>query len=118
MTMRQLKALLLAALALVFVAGVGTGAWIGSLAAATQGPRTFLDLRVRDFQRVLDLSPTQVRQLREVLRDHDQRKEQIRQPSPEQFQELLALEAKSRGRIRQILTEAQQREYDTRARPR
>lgn len=117
MTMRQLKALLLAALALVFVAGVGTGAWIGSLAAATQGPRT-LDRRVRDFQRTLDLSPTQVRQLREVLHDHDQRKERIRQPSPEQFQDLLALEAQSRGRIRQLLTEEQQREYDRLARPR
>ena len=116
MTMRQLKALLLAALALVFVAGVGTGAWIGSLAAATQGPT--LDRRVRDFTKVYDLSPTQVRQLREVLHDHDQRKERIRQPSPEQFQELLALEAESRGRIRQILTEEQQREYDRRARPR
>jgi Spy/CpxP family protein refolding chaperone len=114
--MRQLKALLLAALALVFVAGVGTGAWIGSLAAATQGPRS-LD-RVGDFERVLDLSPTQVRQLREILYDHDHRRDRIRQPTPEQFQELMALEAESRGRIRQILTEDQRREYDRRALPR
>jgi len=115
--MRQLKTLLIAALALVFVAGAGTGAWIGSLAAATQGPRN-LDRRVRDFTKAYDLSPTQVRQLREVLHDHDQRKERIRQLTPEQFQELRALEAESRGRIRQLLTEEQQREYDTRARPR
>jgi len=77
-----------------------------------------LDRRVRDFTKAYDLSPTQVRQLREVLHDHDQRKERIRQLTPEQFQELRALEAESRGRIRQLLTEEQQREYDTRARPR
>jgi hypothetical protein len=112
--MRQLKVLLLVALALVFVAGVGTGAWIGTLAASTQEPRT-LDRRVRDFQRVFDLSATQVRQLREILHDHDQKKEQIRQLTPEQFQELRALEAGSRGRIRQMLTEEQAREYDRRA---
>ncbi len=112
--MRQLKALLLAALALVFVAGMGTGAWLGSL-AATAGPRTLTDLRVRDFQRALDLTPTQVRQLREVLYDYDQGKERIRQPTPEQFQELLALEADSRRRIRQLLTKEQRAEYDRRA---
>lgn len=115
--MRQLKILLLAALALVFVAGVGTGAWIGSLAAATQEPRS-LDRRVDDFKEVFDLSPTQVRQLREILHDHDQQKERIRQMTPEQFQELRALEAESRGRIRQMLTEEQLREYDRRVAPR
>jgi len=112
--MRQLKALLLAALALVFVAGVGTGAWIGSLAAATQGPPS-LDRRVDDFKDAFDLSPTQVRQLREILHDHDQKKERIRQPTAEQFQELRTLEAESRGRIRKMLTEEQLREYDRRA---
>lgn len=111
--MRQLKALLLAALALVFVAGVGTGAWIGSLAAATPG--TGLDRRVRDFTRVYDLSPTQVRQLREILYDLDQRKEQILQPTTEQFQRKRAVEAEARGKIRQILTEEQLRDYDRRA---
>lgn len=115
--MRQLKTLLIAALALVFVAGVGTGAWIGSLLAATQGPPT-VDRRVRDFTGVFDLSPTQVRQLREVLYDHDHGKERIRQMTAEQFQELRALEAESRGRIRQLLTEEQRREYDRRAGPR
>ncbi len=112
--MRQLKTLLLAALALVFVAGMGTGAWIGSLAAAPRAPRS-LDPRVHDFTRFFDLSPTQVRQLSEVLYDHDQRKERIRQPTPEQFQELRALEAESRQRIRQLLTEEQRLEYDRRA---
>lgn len=111
--MRQLKVLLLASLALVFVAGVGTGAWIGSLAAATGAPRT-LDRRVRDFEGVFDLTPTQVRQLRDVLHEHDQKKEKICQPTPEQFQEVVALEAESRGRIRQLLTEEQRREYDRR----
>jgi Spy/CpxP family protein refolding chaperone len=111
--MRQLKTLLIAALALVFVAGVGTGAWIGSLAAATHEPRK-LDRRVRDFTNVFDLSATQVRQLREVLYDHDQEKERIRQMTPEQSLELRALEAESRGRIRQLLTEEQRTEYDRR----
>jgi len=111
--MRQLKALVIAALALVFVAGAGTGAWIGSLAAARQEPRK-LDRRVQDFQRFFDLSPTQVRQLREILYDHDQKKERIRQLTPEQSRELRTLEAESRGRIRQILTEEQAREYDRR----
>jgi len=109
--MRQLKTLLLAALALVFVAGVGTGAWIGSLAAAQREPRK-LDRRVEDFQRVFDLSPTQVRQLREILHDHDQKKEQIQKVT--QYGEIRALEAESRQRIRQILTEEQAREYDRR----
>jgi hypothetical protein len=112
--MRQLKVLLVATLALVFVAGVGTGAWIGTLAAATQAPPT-LDRRVRDFQRNFDLTPTQVRQLRETLHDHDVRKDRIRQPSPEQFQALRALEEESRARIRALLTEEQRREYDRRA---
>jgi hypothetical protein len=111
--MRQLKALIFASLALVFVAGVGTGAWIGTLAAATPGPT--LDRRVRDFTDAYELSPTQVRQLREILHDHDQEKERIRQLTPEQFRELRALEAVSRGRIRQMLTEDQLMEYDRRA---
>lgn len=116
--MRQLKALLLAALALVFVAGVGTGAWIGSLAAAAQGPRK-LDLRVRDFQRFYDLSPTQVRQLREILHDHDKEKDRIiREITSEQLRKISDLETESRGRIRQILTEEQRGEYDRRAAPR
>ncbi len=113
--MRQLKTLLVAALALVFVAGVGTGAWIRSLAAAAHEPPK-LDRRVRDFTDVFDLSATQVRQLREVLYDHDQAKERIRQLT--QSQEIRALEAKSRGRIRQLLTEEQRREYDRRTGPR
>jgi predicted acylesterase/phospholipase RssA len=111
--MRQLKVLLLASLALVFVAGVGTGAWIGSLAAATKEPRS-LDRRVQDFEAVFDLTPTQVRQLREVLADFDQRKEKICQPTTEQSRELEALKAESRGRVRQLLTEEQRLEWDTR----
>jgi gas vesicle protein len=110
--MRQLKALILASLALVFVAGVGTGAWIGSLAAATPAPT--LDRRVRDFTKVYDLSPTQVRQLREILYDHDQKKKRLQQPTPEQK----ALEAETRGHIRQMLTEEQLVQYDRRAAPR
>jgi hypothetical protein len=112
--MRQLKVLLLASLALVFVAGVGTGAWIGTLTAAPQEPRSF-DRRVRDFQRVFDLSPTQVRQLREILHDFDQQKARIQQPTPEQSREQRALEAESRARIRELLTEEQRLEYDRRA---
>jgi len=108
--MRQLKALLLAALALVFVAGVGTGAWIGSLAA--EPPGTGVDRRVRDFDRVYHLTPTQVRQLREILYDNDRRKDEIRRRT--QLQEIQAIEAESRGRIRQILNEDQLREYDRR----
>jgi hypothetical protein len=113
--MRQLKALILVSLALVFVAGVGTGAWIGTLAAATKGPPADFDPRVRDFQRFFDLSPTQVRQLREILYDFDQNKKRIQQPTPEQFRELRALEAESREHIRQMLTEDQLMEYDRRA---
>jgi len=109
--MRQLKTLLVATIALVFVAGVGTGAWIGSLAAATAGPRT-LDRRVSDFDRALGLDATQVRRLREILYDHDQRKERILQRTPEQWRELRALEEESRGRIREILDGEQRREYD------
>ena len=115
--MRHLKALLVAALALVFVAGVGTGAWIGSLAAATQGPRS-VDRRVRDFERFFDLSPTQVRQLREIIHDHDKEDKRIRTATPEQSRELRTLEGESRDRIRQILTEEQRGEYDRRVQPR
>jgi hypothetical protein len=111
--MRQLKILLLAALLLVFVAGVGTGAWIGTLAAATKGPPS-VDRRVRDFQRFLDLSPTQVRQLREILHDFDRNCRKVMEPTAEQFQARLALQAESRGRIRGILSETQLLEYDRR----
>jgi hypothetical protein len=111
--MRQLKALLLAAMALVFVAGVGTGAWIGTLAAAPRAPRS-LDRRVEDFRRMLGLSPTQARQVREILADHDRKREEMRRPTPEQ----LALETGTRARIRTILTEEQRREYDRRTTPR
>jgi len=44
----------------------------------------------------------------------NQKKERIRQLTPEQSRELRTLEAESRGRIRQILTEEQAREYDRR----
>lgn len=116
--MRQLKALLLAALALVFVAGAGTGAWIGALAAATQGQQS-PDRRLRDFQRVFpDLSPTQVRQLREIFHDLDEQKKRVREITPEQRQQLWALEAASRDRVRQVLTGEQRTEYDRRVQPR
>lgn len=110
--MRQLKGLFLAVLLLTFVAGVGAGAWVESLVAAPRY-QSKLDRRVDDFRRHFDLTPTQIRQLRDILAEHDHEDDRIRGGlTPEQYRAIRTLEARSRERIRDILTEAQQEEYD------
>ena len=111
--MRQLKRLLLIVLALTFLGGLGTGAWIGALLAAPPKPAAKLDRRVDDFKAHFDLDATQERQLRTVLADYDHQKDQIKGTlTPEQLRQIRSLEDSSRKRIRLILTEPQRTEYD------
>jgi len=110
--MRNFKFLLLAVMGLTFLGGVGTGAWIGTLAAQSERPQTVVDRRVQEFTAYYDLSPVQARQLRTILVQYDRSKEDVRQLTPEQFRELRELEEATRRRIRDLLDPAQQKDYD------
>jgi len=112
---REFKGLLIAALVLTFLGGMGAGAWVRSLAAAPQttSPGS-VQRRMDDFRSAFpDLTASQMRQLRAVLLRHDDAVDRIqRRLSTEQFQEKLAREAASREEIRGILTDSQRAEYD------
>ncbi|MHC4971747.1 MAG: hypothetical protein ACYTG3_05400 [Planctomycetota bacterium] len=112
--MRQLKQLFLIVLALTFVGGIGTGAWIGTLLAAPPKPGAKLERRVEDFKHYFpDLDATQERQLRTVLADYDHKKDRIKATlTPEQLRRIRTLEDSSRERIRLLLTEPQRSKYD------
>jgi hypothetical protein len=112
--MRELKRLIIAVLALTFLGGVGTGAFIGTLTAASKDRAQSLGDRVQDFkQHFPDLTSSQERQLRTVIHEHDEKIRAIRRRlSAKQFREQLAEEEAARARIRQVLTERQRAEYD------
>ena len=111
--MRELKRLLLIVLGLTFLGGVGTGAWIGSLSAGPETEISTTDGRVAEFERRLGLDATQVRLLRVILAEHDNRIDTIhRQVTSEQFRRKLGQEELSRNKIRRILTGQQREEYD------
>lgn len=110
--MRQLKLLLFLTLALTFVGGIGTGAWIGSLVAGPEEPRGTAERRVADYTEFYDLNETQQRELETILLRFDHRRGQIRQLTAEQLQEMRRLEDETRANIRALLTAEQQRKYD------
>lgn len=111
--MRELKRLFLIVLGLTFLGGVGAGTWIGSLTAGPDTEIATTDRRVAEFERRLSLNATQVRQLSDILAEHDNRIHSINQQvTKEQFRRKLGQEALSRDRIRKILTPQQREEYD------
>ena len=111
--MRELKRLFLAVLALTFLGGIGTGAWIGSLTAGPGTEVSTADDRADEFEKRFGLDATQMRLLRAVLAEHDGRIRNIQlQVTKEQFRQKLAQEELSRQKIRQILTTKQREEYD------
>ena len=112
--MRELKRLMLIVLALTFLGGIGTGAWIGSLTAATPDSNVMsTDDRVDAFEKRLSLDATQIRKLRMILATHDGRIRNIQQAvTKEQFQRKRTQEEQSRNEIRKILREDQREEYD------
>lgn len=114
--MRELKRLFLLVLVLTFLGGVGTGAWIGTIAAAPPQVHPTLDDRVQDFEVFFgDLDGKQVRVLREIIAEHDTAVARIKQRlSKEQFEDIRRAEDASRERIRAILTGPQRDKYDNR----
>ena len=111
--MRELKRLFLAVLALTFLGGIGTGAWIGSLTAAPGTDVWTTDDRADEFEKRLGLDATQLRRLRVILAEHDGRIRNIQlQVTKEQFRRKLEQEELSRQKIRGILTTIQREEYD------
>ena len=111
--MQDLKRMFLLALALTFVGGIGLGAWVGSLAAASPAPAGRVDDRVEQFEKRLTLDATQMRQLRGILDEFDRQILAIqREVSASQMRRRLAAEERSRGRIRAILKPGQQLDYD------
>lgn len=116
--MSDLKRMFVLALVLVFLGGLGTGAWIGSLTAGPQAAAAPDDTRVEDFERLLTLNASQVRQLRAILDSHDSQIRRIKQElNASQQRRKLQVEERSRAAIRAILTKEQQREYDKLLRP-
>ena len=110
--MRELKRLFIAVLALTFIAGVGTGAWVGTLTAGT-GSGSTEDRRVEDFQAHFDLTKSQIRRLRATIATYDATVKGIRsETTREQFQRILKVQHESRTAIRDLLTDAQKAEYD------
>ena len=117
--MRDLRNLLFAVILLTFVGGVGTGAWIGSLTAATPGaPHHSVDRRVEDWNNAFLLDRSQNRHLRAVLEEYDIRRERIRnEVDAEQFRRIFALQETCRDKIRELLTDEQRARYDDMIRP-
>ena len=75
--MREFKALILTCVALAFIGGVGLGAWVGTLRAATPQPARSLDRRMTDWTTRYDLTRSQSRRIRGVLVRYDREKSQI-----------------------------------------
>ena len=112
--MRELKKLLLCALVLVYLGGIGTGAWIGSLAAAPGTPHVDTDRRVQAFVNTFGLTESQTRQLRTIIAQHGKANRTIEQQINEtQLRQKLVLEAETRDRIRnEVMDDSQRVEYD------
>ena len=111
--MREVKRLILAVMALTFLAGVGTGTWIQSLRAASDEPVASVDRRVQDFERHFELTARQERVLRGILHDYDRTAAQIKSEiTGEQMRKLNDLQEASRDRIRLMLEGPQRAEYD------
>ncbi len=112
--MKDLRRLLLWSRVCTFLGGLGLGAWVGTLAAATPEKSRPIDRRIRDFQQSFTLNPSQVRQLRALLHEHDAGRESIMdEVSVEQWKRIRQLEQRSRKRLRsEVLTEEQRMEWD------
>ena len=104
--MREFKALVLGAVALAFVAGIGAGAWIGNLRAAPAANRISVDRRLEDWNNRYHLTPSQQRRVRAVLVRYDGGRDRIySELNAEQWRRLNLLRKKSREEIDRILEE-------------
>jgi len=103
--MREFKTLVIGAVVLAFVGGMGAGAWIGSLRAATL-LRPSVDRRLQDWTERYDLSPSQERRVRAVLVRYDGGRDRIySEISSEQWRRLNRLRDKSQQELDKILQE-------------
>ncbi len=114
--MRELKRMFVAALCLTFLGGLGAGVFLGGLRAATPAPSGPLDRRVQDWQGAFELTPSQVRRLREILARYDLGVQQLRDAiGAEQYRRIEELRERHRVQIRSdVLTPEQRVEYDRR----
>jgi len=104
--MREFKATILAAVALAFVAGIGAGAWFGSLRAAPTANRPSVDRRLETWVERYNLTPSQQRHLRAVLLRYDGGRDRIySELSGEQWRRLNQLRERSQLEIDEILKE-------------
>jgi len=102
--MKELKRLLIVALALTFLCGGGLGAFVGSLAAAAPRKGVSVDRRVEDFRKYYGLDATLTRRVRELLEEHDLEVEQVRREiTSEQARKIDAIHREFQERIDRIV---------------
>ncbi len=108
--MNSLYRLFAIVLALTFVAGLGTGAWVGTLTAGSADKEdSSRERRLQDWQDALpDLSVTQMRRIRTILAEHDRAVALIRERLDRtQWAEILQLESQNREKLHKVLTKSQ-----------
>ena len=76
--MSDVKRTVLFALLLAFVGGIGAGAWVSDLRAAPNTVQPSIERRVEAWRAKYDLTPSQVRQVRDVLLRYDAGSTRIR----------------------------------------
>jgi hypothetical protein len=104
--MREFKTLVLAAVALAFVAGIGAGSWISDLRAATTPSHPSVERRLENWNKRYNLTPSQQRRIRSVLVRYDAGRDRIfSEISAEQWQRLNRNLADSQREIDEILQE-------------
>ena len=102
--MREFKTLVLVAVLLAFIGGVGAGAWIGSLRAAPATNPPSVERRMKAWKERYNLTPSEQRQLRAVLVRYDSGRDGIySELSSEQWRRLNELREKSQREIDEIL---------------
>ena len=75
--MSDVKRAMIAAVLLAFVAGVGAGAWVSDLRAASEPAEQPVDRRVQQWKEKYDLTPSQERRLRDVFLRYDAGRKKI-----------------------------------------
>lgn len=104
--MNGIKASVTTAILLAFVAGVGAGAWVSDLRAAPTRPTSLsIERRVKAWTDRHELTPSEVRRLRDVLLRYDaDRKRILSELSKDEWTRLNQLRTDSRKDIDLILS--------------
>jgi hypothetical protein len=95
--MNDVKRLVVAAVVLAFLAGLGAGAWVGDLRAAGANAAPSMDTRVEAYRKKYDLDASEQRRVRDVLLRYDAGRERV----------MSELDGERWKKLNELLTQAQ-----------